>query len=242
MSIIVWTIISGLFVFVWYKSRTSDRGRLPLPPGPPADPVIGHLRVIPPNDFGSVFHEWGKAYGDVVYINALGTSLLVLDSVGAAIDLLEKKSSIYSDRPIIPTLTLLGYTPNLSLLPYGKQFQVHRKILHSNFTRSASLQWQGLQTSSAQKLAKALIANGQDYDRLFSWYTTAITTRIAYGFDIQSEEDEYVKLSELNSFVLNAPESLGVSPVDVFPIWLPRFLCLNDNLVTYRTSPSMLGR
>jgi hypothetical protein len=37
--------------------------------------------------------------GDVIYFNALGKSIVVLNSVEAAVELLDKRSSIYSDRP-----------------------------------------------------------------------------------------------------------------------------------------------
>jgi hypothetical protein len=36
--------------------------------------------------------------GDVIYFNALGKSIVVLNSVEAAVDLMDKRSSIYSDR------------------------------------------------------------------------------------------------------------------------------------------------
>jgi hypothetical protein len=35
----------------------------------------------------------------VIYFGAFGRSIVVLNSVEAAVDLLEKRSSIYSDRP-----------------------------------------------------------------------------------------------------------------------------------------------
>ena len=35
----------------------------PLPPGPKADPIIGHLRKIPLTQQPEVFHEWAKKYG-----------------------------------------------------------------------------------------------------------------------------------------------------------------------------------
>ena len=37
--------------------------------------------------------------GDVVYLNVLGQSIVVLGSMQAARDLLDKRSSNYSDRP-----------------------------------------------------------------------------------------------------------------------------------------------
>ena len=44
--------------------------------------------------------------GDVVYVEAMGQSIVVLGSDQAASDLLEKRSAIYSDRPRILTFEL----------------------------------------------------------------------------------------------------------------------------------------
>ena len=110
-------LLYGLFIVpvlaVWFiKSRKTSSP----PPGPPADPIIGHLRVIPSTNQADVFHGWAKIYGtqiilvycsakrwfdlgDVMYLHCLGKSMVVLDSVQAATDLLDKRSHIYSDRP-----------------------------------------------------------------------------------------------------------------------------------------------
>lgn len=44
--------------------------------------------------------------GDVMYLNMLRRSVVVLNSVEAAIDLLEKRSANYSDRPPFPIFEL----------------------------------------------------------------------------------------------------------------------------------------
>jgi hypothetical protein len=41
-----------------------------LPPGPPAEPLIGHARLIPRKDQAEFYHEMGKSYGKFLY--ALG--------------------------------------------------------------------------------------------------------------------------------------------------------------------------
>ncbi len=53
-ALIVWLL-------VYLKRRTIRRP--PLPPGPPADPFIGHLRIMPSKQEELVFHEWAKTYG-----------------------------------------------------------------------------------------------------------------------------------------------------------------------------------
>ena len=40
-----------------------------------------------------------RELGDVVYVQIFGQPMVILDSLQAARDLLEKRSSIYSDRP-----------------------------------------------------------------------------------------------------------------------------------------------
>ena len=41
------------------------RFKASLPPGPPAEPLIGHLRLMPnENERDEVFHRWSNKYGD----------------------------------------------------------------------------------------------------------------------------------------------------------------------------------
>jgi hypothetical protein len=37
--------------------------------------------------------------GEVIYLEVLGQTMIILDSYRAAMDLLDKRGSIYSDRP-----------------------------------------------------------------------------------------------------------------------------------------------
>ena len=47
--------------------------------------------------------------------------MVVLDSIEVAVDLLEKRSSIYSDRPkMIMTIELMGWDFTTVFLPYGE--------------------------------------------------------------------------------------------------------------------------
>jgi hypothetical protein len=58
---------------------------------------------------------------DVIYLNILGQGIIILDSPEAIMDLLERRSSIYSDRPKVPMIRdLMGFDFFLALAPYGK--------------------------------------------------------------------------------------------------------------------------
>lgn len=119
------TVVSCIVLFALAaRLVTRKRSNLPLPPGPPADPLLGHLRIIPdPETRAETFHEWSKQYGvfaiprwmlaelivvtigiigDVLSLKLPGKTLIILNSEKAALDLLERRSAIYSDRPRFP--------------------------------------------------------------------------------------------------------------------------------------------
>ena len=52
-------------IYLVYHLLGHSTQRLPLPPGPPGDPIIGHLRVLHREDEPEkVYHKWAKIYGD----------------------------------------------------------------------------------------------------------------------------------------------------------------------------------
>ena len=52
------------------------------------------------------FRSLKRVQGDLVYMDLPGQPTLVLNTTKAAIDLLDKRAAIYSDRPISLTLKL----------------------------------------------------------------------------------------------------------------------------------------
>jgi hypothetical protein len=102
---------------LWLRRRNQ---KYPLPPGPPADPLIGHLRLLSAGNTAENFNEWAQKYGasraafhceyeltlvetgDVMNLWIPGRQIIVLNSDEAANDLLNKQSSIFSSRPSMP--------------------------------------------------------------------------------------------------------------------------------------------
>lgn len=56
-----------------------------------------HLIVLHSDHGGLSYLK--KSLGEIVYFNVFGQPLLVLNSPGAAADLLDRRAGIYSDRP-----------------------------------------------------------------------------------------------------------------------------------------------
>lgn len=104
------------FVFFIVAYRTLSSPRINFPPGPPSLPIIGNVLQIPADSQEEVFTEWGKQYGsssviplitafksqsegDIVYIKIFKQPMIIINDLQAARDLLDKRSTIYSDRP-----------------------------------------------------------------------------------------------------------------------------------------------
>jgi cytochrome P450 len=70
--------------------------------------------------------------------------MIIINSTQAAIEMLDRKGSIYSDRPVVQMGgELVGWKSLLGLTPYGDRFrnlrQLAHKLLGSNATMSQFL-------------------------------------------------------------------------------------------------------
>ncbi|THG97876.1 hypothetical protein EW026_g4215 [Hermanssonia centrifuga] len=75
------------------------RRKYMLPPGPKGLPIIGNTFNMPTNFEWLAYQKWSRDFNsDLIYLNLLGTPVVVLHSAKAAYELFEKRSAIYSDR------------------------------------------------------------------------------------------------------------------------------------------------
>jgi len=108
-----------LFALYFYLKKANPYSSLPLPPGPKGWPIIGNALDMPTEYEWKTYHEWCKKFGafcfwfaiildtdnalkgtDILHVPVLGTNIIVLDTTEAVMELMERRSSIYSDRYI----------------------------------------------------------------------------------------------------------------------------------------------
>ncbi|PPR02813.1 hypothetical protein CVT26_009599 [Gymnopilus dilepis] len=223
-------VLSGGLLIWAFTSYLQSRKLPPLPPGPPADPIIGHLRIMPTEHHGVAFHELSK-YGKVSHLRALGRTMIILNSVEAAIDLLDKRGAIYSDRITSDVMNLLGWENNMGFFPYGKHLHMHRKMVNDYFNREKCKDYLPLQLSVAHRLVRRanleVLISLVDVTLIGVRFSVAIILRLDYGIELLSKDDPYLKVvTDANDCNARCAPA-GGNLVDMFPImkylpsWFP---------------------
>lgn len=97
--------------------------------------------------------------GDIIYLNLVGQPMIILNSPRLAFEMLDKKSSIYSDRPRIEFGgEMVGWVQTLVLSPYGDRFREYRRFMHQLIGgRTQVKRFHPLSEQETQKFLKRLL-------------------------------------------------------------------------------------
>lgn len=94
-------------------------------------------------------------------MSVFGQQLIILNSAKAAVEMLDKKSTIYSDRPIMQMGgELVGWKNTLVLTPYGDRFRTYRKLFHQVIgTHSAMMNFHPIEEKETHGFLKRILVN-----------------------------------------------------------------------------------
>jgi len=214
-----WPAIS-LAIVVLYISYALAFRRLHLPPGPKGWPVIGNvIQLIAGGEhLELVFRDWAKIFGDIVYLRVFNREIVVLNKFSVARDLLEKRSSIYSDRPPFVLLNMMGWQDVTPLVPYGPQFRKHRRFIQQTFNQDASRAFHASQERETLVLLDNLVQAPDKFIKHFKTFSAATIFPIIYGRPVTSVDDELVKLVDAALLLTLQSGSPAAALADFFPI------------------------
>ncbi|CAG8981523.1 hypothetical protein HYALB_00003096 [Hymenoscyphus albidus] len=230
-------LAAGLFSFcgilAWRYYSNRKKSPYPLPPGPPADPIIGSMRYMPTERPELAYIEWGKKYNsDILYINVLGQSMVILNKREDAVELLDRRGAKYMDRPPLPYFDELGFEGMVTSANNGPYFRRHRKAFQNGFTQTKCIQYQPLEENEARQLAMRLITDSESWMAQMVTFSTAIIANLAYGIEVNGKDDDFVKWSEGVGKGVGGGASASATMVDIFPIIrnLPQWLSIFPSL------------
>ncbi|KAF5335273.1 hypothetical protein D9758_016229 [Tetrapyrgos nigripes] len=190
----------SLLVAVLFRLFLTRR-RNPLPPGPKGltsliDTLAIRLGVKKPSSQHLYldYIDLAKRYNtDVLHIEVLGDHTIVLNSMKAVMEIFDKRSALYSDRPHLPMINdLMGW-----FWDFGHYYPIQRL--------------------ATNKLMKRLLDSPEDFNTHFQRHSGNIILRVTYGMTSEEDQDFYVKLVHRAIEPFHAAFNHGTYLVDYFP-------------------------
>ncbi|KAJ3830480.1 cytochrome P450 [Lentinula raphanica] len=159
MELFLFSSIIGAFLLLIRSVIVAWKCRA-LPPGPCGLPVLGNvLQLRTSQSLWFTFDKLKAQYGPIVYLNMAGKDIIVLNTKAAAIELLERRSAIYSNRPLNIVSQHLGSELAMPFTQYGKSWQTMRRAGHAVLNARISTEYQPLQIEEAIILVHGLLSD-----------------------------------------------------------------------------------
>ncbi|KAJ7167251.1 cytochrome P450 [Mycena crocata] len=207
-------------LLVFYFVIRHYRRKASLPPGPKGLPLIGNLFDVPKKQEWLTYIEMSrKCDSDVISVDLMGTTVIVLNSLKACEDLLENKSAIYSDRPSFPMLNdLVGFVWHFAFMPYGPVWKEHRKVFMQQFQPSQVVFHRPRELEAARVLLQRLLESPTKFERHLRHMAGMVILSTAYGIDVRPENDPHIDVSEAALHAMACAGNPGSFLVDSFPL------------------------
>ncbi|KAL1660654.1 cytochrome P450 [Schizophyllum commune] len=227
-------VVSIAFLLVKHLKRSRSS---PLPPGPKGWPIIGNILDWPKTQEWLTFMKWSQQHGaplalqwdvyvnlrfadsDLLYVNTIGTDVLIINSNKVAQDLLEKQSSIFSDS--------VGFGWDFSFMPYGRRWRELRKAFVRKFHPPALSHYHPTILQGTRELLLDFLNTPNDFIKHLRNASGGIILRVCYGYKVSPNDDPFVARAQR---ALNAMAQSGIHgaylvdslPIlKVLPSWVP---------------------
>ncbi|OAL42552.1 cytochrome P450 [Pyrenochaeta sp. DS3sAY3a] len=224
--------VIAVFLYLWIVPNSlKDPRRKHLPPGPPGLPLIGNLLEFSDSEAvrGNVI-AWSRQYGDVFYTKLGGTDYIWLSSPQAVKDLMDKKSNIYSSRPLLPLAQDVASGGYRQLfMEYGPRWRQLRKHSHALLNLNAAAKYQPIQDFESKQVLRDLIQSPTDFYLINRRYSSSVIMLVTYGYRVPHFEHPLIKKIYTVLDNLTEMTAPGAHAVDSFPslAMLPQWMLGN---------------
>ncbi|KAI1788998.1 cytochrome P450 [Ganoderma leucocontextum] len=200
-----------------------------LPPGPKGLPLIGSVFDLPTTHMWLTFADWCKKWGDIMSVNILGQPFVILSSAQYAIDILEKKSAIYSSRGRVPVAgDMVGWSEAMILQPYGQRMRDIRKLFGQVLGNAKRVErFQQLVEDETQQFLVRLSQRTDSLSLEIKKLAGTIIVMIAYGYKSSGDDDLIINTVDKSMEDFGTIFAPGAFMADAFPFlrhipdWFP---------------------
>ncbi|KAJ7598444.1 cytochrome P450 [Mycena floridula] len=195
-----------LALLLWLKRGNKH----PLPPGPPADPFIGHFRKFPKHNTHKVFMEWARTYGR--------HSASWNRGADHTNDLLDGRSTVYSCRQQAMISKLIA-------CPKSSKSAIWQRIPQAASFISPVPQSSNKRLVSTDPNPRGSYVNGfldtgaDNYEQHLTRFATSVVVRVAFGYNITTNDDPFLAILARFAKVLEIEGPSGITTLDALPFF-----------------------
>ncbi|KAI0267098.1 cytochrome P450 [Gloeopeniophorella convolvens] len=171
----------------------------------------------------------GGLGSEIVYVESAGQPIVIVNDVTLANEMLDKRGSLYSDRPSSPMATeLAGFGDTLVLRPCDRECTQMRKHIHKTIgTRNELEKYAQLFEAHVRNFIKTLSRRPEDPDAAIRHLIVAVIILITYGYEVLESGDPFIRLVDIPMRNFSEIVRPGAFLVDAIPIlkyipaWFP---------------------
>ncbi|TFK68367.1 cytochrome P450 [Pluteus cervinus] len=214
-----------VFVPIYALKLAKNRGKLPLPPGPPGKWPFG-TRVPVAYSF-LTFYEWTKQYGPVFSFKQGMNTVVIIGGFAEAMEIMEKEGASLVDRPrsIAAGETLSGGMR--VVLMNGEKVKKFRKALHSHLQPKVAATYEPLQLLSSQNYVLDILKRPEAHQDHAKKYAASVVLTLAYGKTTPTSYSD-PEVQRINECLSRLGDALrpGAYRVDTIPLlrYVPGYL------------------
>lgn len=111
----------------------------------------------------------------------------------------------------------VGWERGVTLIESGLRHKNYRKLLHNTLSQSASKELYPLQEAENKKFLKRLLETPENFRSHIRRTVGASIIRLAYGHEVVSDDDKYIKMAEDAQSNFSVAATPGAYWVDFIP-------------------------
>ncbi|GLA03815.1 hypothetical protein AnigIFM60653_003830 [Aspergillus niger] len=238
MSLLVRAITGLLGLLILKSFLTRKKFLAPLPPGPKPKPIIGNLLDLPSKGEADWLHWYKhkKAYGPISSVQVFGETLIIVNDARIAVELMEKRSVIHSDRPSLTfiemfAITALGRSGFKDIVSMRNnndpRVRAERKLFYQQIGSNNSVaRFNHIQEAEVGRFLVRVRDNPEGLQDHIRKQAAAIILKLAYGYSVVPHGND-----PLVDLIGRAMGNLGAALVP--GVWLVDFIPFLRHIPTW---------
>ncbi|TVY20835.1 Cytochrome P450 monooxygenase patI [Lachnellula arida] len=215
----------SLLAVAVYKVLSIGKRNPRMPPGPPTVPLLGNALQIPKTGLGKKFRGWADQYGSVFSLTIGPRNIVVVCDRKAANAMLDKKGSIYSDRPFTYVTDYITHGDRLTMENATPAWRERRAIVSRNLSpKILDEKHFRVQEAEAVLFMNNVLRRPERMFDLARLYTASVASTLIWGQRTKDLDSFWYKeFYELMDLWVTIEEAGANPPMDEFPIlkWIP---------------------